>query len=191
MIPTTLRVLVVLATASASAQAADWCGPGEDRVFRCQAGRQTISVCARSEPGQPRRLTYRYGQRAATAFSIAAVTGGDPQSTKLPDAAEAGVTAGVTANVTARGTARVTARTLMFSGGGGAYLRFTTGATDYVVFSAIGKGWGEKQGVAVVQDGKTTRFRRCTGQATSTLGPSLFERMGIVEDQQEFVLPGR
>jgi hypothetical protein len=181
-----LGVLAVLAvaivTATAPAQASNGCSPGEDPVFWCPAGRQKISVCAKSEPGQPRSLTYRYGQQTATAFSIAAVTDGDQQSTTLPTAAKA--------SGTASGTASVTARTLMFSGGGGAYLRFTTGATDYVVFSAIGKGWGNKRGVAVVQGGKTTHFRRCTGQAASTLGPSLFERMGIAEDQQEFVLPG-
>jgi hypothetical protein len=192
-------VLAVLAMATATATstaagpapAAEWCGPNEDRVFWCPAGRQTISVCAKSEPGQPRLLTYRYGRQAAGAFSLAATPGADLPSATLPDGDQARGAASGTARGTASGTAQLAARTLMFSGGGGAYLRFTTGAHDYVVFSAIGKGWGEKQGVAVVQGGKTTHFRRCTGKAVSSLGPSLFERMGIAEDPQEFVLPGR
>jgi hypothetical protein len=163
-----LGLVSALAAAAGGAQAAGWCAADEESVFRCPVGRQTLAVCALSQADGTARLTYRFGRQPASAFSITAAPG-----------TQAGP------------EARVSARTLMFSGGGGATLRFATGELDYIVYSAIGRGWGQKQGVAVARDGRSTRVRRCTAQAVSQLGPVLFERLALPEDPQEFLLPGR
>lgn len=162
--PGLLPALVLLA---GRVQAAGLCVPGEEPVFACPVGRQTLSVCAQAPAGAPAVLTYRFGRRSAIGLAITA--------TVAPSAPEG---------------ARVSARTLMFAGGGGAYLRFVHGEHHYVVYSAIGRGWGQKQGVSVQRGGKALAVRRCTAKAVSTLGPDLFQRLGVTEDPQEFLLPG-
>lgn len=84
---------------------------------------------------------------------------------------------------------QIAGSTLMFSGGGGAYLRFVRRDHDYVVYTATGKGWGEKAGVAVERMGKLVANPTCDGAATSGIGPELFEKAGIVADDQGFTLP--
>jgi hypothetical protein len=84
--------------------------------------------------------------------------------------------------------------TLMFSGGGGAWLRFHNGDHSYVVYSAIGK-WGprgeprDKSGVAVERNGKLVRNLACTGKVQSELGPDWFELARITSKGEEFELP--
>jgi hypothetical protein len=50
---------------------------------------------------------------------------------------------------------------VMYSGGGGAYVRFKHGDTDYVVFSKIVKGEGESSGVLIQKKGKKSAQVRC------------------------------
>ena len=50
---------------------------------------------------------------------------------------------------------------VMYSGGGGAYIRFKHGDTDYVVFSKIVKGEGESSGVLIQKKGKKSSQVRC------------------------------
>lgn len=40
-------------------------------------------------------------------------------------------------------------KSLMFSGGGSGYLRFIHGTYHYIVYTAIGKDWSTKDGVAI------------------------------------------
>ncbi|MFM7625525.1 MAG: hypothetical protein ACKO7G_03490, partial [Gammaproteobacteria bacterium] len=76
------------------------------------------------------------------------------------------------------------ADTLMFSGGGGAWLRFRSGEPAYTVFTAIGR-WGaggapaEREGVVVERGAKRVAFLPCSRPAESQLGPDLYERLGL------------
>ena len=87
-----------------------------------------------------------------------------------------------------------TGDTLMFSGGGGAWLRFANGPVAYTVYTGIGN-WGpngevrEKAGLAVERQGKLAANLACTGKVTSELGPEWFSRAGIASGGQEFDLP--
>ncbi|MDR1509008.1 MAG: hypothetical protein LBS53_05175 [Synergistaceae bacterium] len=82
----------------------------------------------------------------------------------------------------------------MFSGGGGAYLRFEEGGTSYHVYTAIGR-WGnnggtaERAGALVEKDGKVVSDIRCKGQQVGELGPEFFEKAGLPEAESEFELP--
>jgi hypothetical protein len=59
----------------------------------------------------------------------------------------------------------------------------------YIVYSAIGKGWGQKSGVVVEKDGKRIANLPCTGRTTSELGPEFFERAGVRPADHDFELP--
>ena len=74
--------------------------------------------------------------------------------------------------------------TMMFSGGGGAYLKFTNADYTYAVFTGIGKGW-KKEGVVVQKSGKQIAYLRCTGPWTSQLGPDFFDQVKIPADPQQ------
>lgn len=84
---------------------------------------------------------------------------------------------------------QVASRSLMFSGGGGAYLRFNNQTYAYVVYTATGRGWGEKTGLFVLKDGQTVSKLPCTGKHESQLGVELFEQAGIAQDADELELP--
>ncbi|NLB59427.1 MAG: hypothetical protein GX805_13365 [Gammaproteobacteria bacterium] len=78
--------------------------------------------------------------------------------------------------------------TLMYSGGGGAYLRFDRDGLEHTVYTGIGRGW-EKAGVVVQEDGRTVRELACQGEVTSLIGPELFERASIPADESGFEIP--
>ena len=91
----------------------------------------------------------------------------------------------------ASGTARspdLRSGTLMYSGGGGAYLRFDREGHTHTVYTGIGRGW-EKAGVLVQENGRTVRELSCTGEVTSLIGPALFERAAIPADDAGFEIP--
>ena len=79
--------------------------------------------------------------------------------------------------------------TLMFSGGGGAFLAFTNAPYRYIVYSATGRGWGSKAGVVVEKNGKQIAILACKGKATSDLSPDLFSKAGIKVADDSFELP--
>jgi hypothetical protein len=169
-----MAVLGFLMAAGPSARAAETslCPTQEKVIFSCPAGRDTISVCATPDFGAAQGLlTYRFG-RDGKEFSL-------PATPAVKDKPADDKAAGP----------KVYSRALMFSGGGGAYLRFTNEGYSYIVFTAVGKGWGEKQGVAVEKDGKTLSYHRCTAEPVSELGPEFFDHAGIPEDAEEFLLP--
>jgi hypothetical protein len=77
----------------------------------------------------------------------------------------------------------------VFAGGGGAWLAFHRPPFRYIVYSAIGRGWHEKTGVAVEKDGRLLANLRCRGAPISELGPDFFSRAGIPDDERPFDLP--
>jgi hypothetical protein len=86
--------------------------------------------------------------------------------------------------------------TMMFSGGGGAWLRFSKGPYQYTIFSAIGK-WGPKgrpadaSGVAVEKDGKEFANFPCRAPSTGELGPDFFDKLGLkaADPAEDFEIP--
>ncbi len=76
-----------------------------------------------------------------------------------------------------------------FSGGGGAWLAFHREAFRYIVYTAIGRGWGEKSGIAVERNGKPLTNLPCRNEPVSELGPDFFGKAGIADDPTPFDLP--
>lgn len=150
-----------------TAAPADLCQPGEDTVFSCPAGRKQIAVCATPGLGSTGGLLqYRYGRPGALELQY-------PPAANAPTDWRASVQAG----------------SLMFSGGGGAWLSFDRGDHRYVVYTAIGRGWGTKEGVVVERAGRRIAHVACTQPAQSQLGPDLASRTGIAADRRDFDLP--
>jgi hypothetical protein len=141
------------------------CSKDEQTVFACTLGKNIVSVCA-SDDLSPTHgyVQYRFGPKNSPALSL-------PASTQISSRAS------------------IQARTLMFAGGGGEYMRFLNGRYQYIVYTAIGKGWGTKDGVAVEKDGKSLAHLICQDVPVSKLGQDFFTQAGLAEDQAEFVLP--
>jgi len=79
--------------------------------------------------------------------------------------------------------------TLMYSGGGGAYLEFTNGDYKYVIFDGIGKGW-ESEGVEVSKAGKQVSLLPCRDRSYGEMGPDLFEKAAIpASNDDDFEIP--
>lgn len=168
----TAAMMLVLAGAAADAHAgptapAGLCQPGEGVVFSCPAGRKQIAVCATPGLGPAGGLLqYRFGRSGAPELQH------PPANADAPD-----------------WRASVRAGSLMFSGGGGAWLAFDKGDHRYVVYTAIGRGWGTQEGVVVERAGRRIAHVPCTQPAQSQLGPDLASRAGITADTREFELP--
>src|ERR1700683_2916905 len=121
----TQTILPFSALSTAANAASTLCLANEDTIFSCRAGKKVISVCASKDlTAEHGYLQYRFGAPAKVELTIPGDQPGPPN--------------------TSAGS-----RTLVFSGGGGAYLRFKSGDYDYVVYTAIGRGWGVKDGVAI------------------------------------------
>jgi hypothetical protein len=76
---------------------------------------------------------------------------------------------------------------LLFASGGGTYLRFTHGQTDYVVYSASGRGW-EAQGVAVERQGKLIANIKCKQLPSPDFDIDLLQ--ALKKDDKDFDIPG-
>lgn len=140
------------------------CLPTEQVVFRCELGAKRVAVCASADlAATGGQLQYRFGRPGAAEL--------------VHPAADADWRLVTTGNV------------LTFSGGGGAYLAFQRQTYRYVVFTAIGQGWGQRAGVVVERDGRRIAQLRCTSAPESLIGPDLFERAGIAADARGFDLP--
>jgi hypothetical protein len=142
------------------------CLNDEQDIFSCRAAtKKIISVCA-SKDLAPNRgyLQYRFGMPGKIEVAVPADRSVSPENSAL-------------------------AGTLMFSGGGGDYLRFKAGDYDYVVYTAIGKGWGEKDGVAIEKNGKPLSHVSCKDEPISNLGVDFYSKAGLKEDQSYFDLP--
>lgn len=144
--------------------AASHCTAGEQTLFACSTGRKLLSVCASADLALDAGVVqYRFGTSDGSPFV-------------LPVAA-------------ADWRIAVRGGSLMFSGGGGAYLAFANPPYRYVVYTAIGRGWGSRAGVVVEKHGRRIANLPCAGAAASVLGPDLFARAGIAEDPTGFELP--
>lgn len=141
------------------------CRADEDTLFSCSVGQKKVAVCAsRNWSSQLGTLQYRFGPPKAAELVLPRAAG------TLPSAS-------------------ATASSLMFSGGGGATLRFSSGNVDYIVYTAIGTSWGEASGVAVERDGKVLRSFKCRGKVTSMLGEAMFRDGGFKRDELPFEIP--
>lgn len=177
MVRTALTALMVLcgffiltAAAHGERRPASHCAPDEAVIFTCPvSGQKLLSVCASQQYGpEAGYLQYRYGPAGNAEMTL-------PASRVAPSrAAQSGL--------------------WMFSGGGGAYVRFANGKTAYYVYTAVGN-WGDKgetekkAGVAVEIRGKVAANILCRGPEFSELGPQLFNQMGLPEVETEFDLP--
>lgn len=157
--------LSILCALPAFAAPPTLCQADEDNIFNCHAGKKVISVCASKDASADHGyLQYRFGAPGKVELTV-------PNERSVHPARTAA------------------AGTLMFSGGGGGYLRFKAGDFDYVVYTAIGKGWGEKDGVAVEQNGKRRGHVSCTDEPVSKMGADFSKKAGLSEDKQDFDLP--
>jgi hypothetical protein len=164
--------LAAFATYAGPAAGATLCNSDERIVFSCSAGSRIASICASSDLSKTQgSIQYRFGRpgRLELVYPEAATAPGE--------AFQAGM--------------------LMFSGGGGAWLRFRRGLVDYTIFSATGK-WGpggasrDVAGVAVRNQGKNLAGVACgKGLPEGDFGPDFFDQIGlkISEDSDEFEIP--
>jgi hypothetical protein len=153
------------------AAAVTHCKAAETVVFSCSTGSRILSICASSNLSKNAGyLQYRYGPPGKPELVF-------PEMLRHP--------AGL-----------FTPGTLMFSGGGGAYLKFSKPPFAYTVFSAIGN-WGARgkatvQGVAVQKDGAEFANIPCKtdgNYVAGELGPDYFERAGLREPESDFDIP--
>lgn len=72
--------------------------------------------------------------------------------------------------------------TLMYSGGGGAYLRLSNGVYRYVLYTGIGRGW-EKEGLALEKNGRLVKNFECKSTAQSEIGAEFFDKYRITTDE--------
>ena len=157
-------VTVAMFVLHANAAEVAGCAPSERGLFTCSTGTKTISICGSADlTASSGLLQYRFGRPAALELSYPP------------------------ADANWRKTTR--GGTLMFSGGGGAFLAFTNAPYRYIVYSAAGQGWGSKAGVVVERGGKRIASFACKGKATSELGPDLFSKAGIELANDGFQLP--
>lgn len=160
-----MLVAAVAFASGAAAAAGVECGPGERTVFACSTGTKRVSVCSADATagGGSSLVQYRFGGPTATELTYPAA-GSDWRQV-------------------------ATGGSLTFSGGGGAFLAFARPPYRYVVYSAIGRGWGERAGVVVEKEGRRIAHLPCVGPATSELGPDLFSAAGITVADDAFMLP--
>jgi hypothetical protein len=161
---------VGVAARAMAADAATLCGASEKVVFSCSNGQKTVSICAAPPKATPNSsLHYRFGTPGKVELSFPSA------ERKASDAFLSG--------------------SLTYSGGGGALLRFESGAYQYTVFDAIGK-WGrheeplELAGVVITKGGGPVATVQCRGKARSELGPELFDRLELKSiDLGDFEIP--
>lgn len=164
MIKSALFALIYLMIFHANA-ADSHCNEQEQIVFSCSLGKKIVSVCASPElTPSSGYLQYRFGAKNALELILPASKNSSQRATIL-------------------------ANTLMFAGGGGGYLRFINGRYQYIVYTAIGKGWGTKEGVLVKKGAQQVANLKCRDIPTSQLGNDFFSRAGLTIDSEEFLLP--
>ena len=155
--------LLWLVAGQGQAATATHCTANERIIFSCTAGNKVVSVCASGDLGQHSgSLSYRFGPP------------GRPEISYPPP--------GESWNV-------VKAGRWVFAGGGGAWLAFHRPPFRYIVYSAIGRGWHERAGLAVEKGGRVLTNLRCRGTPVSELGPDFFSSAGIADDETPFDLP--
>jgi hypothetical protein len=156
--------LILLLIPCAAAAVSSHCSAEERTLFSCSTGRKVVSVCGSQDlSAAAGSVQYRFGPIGAPELTYPRA--GDDWR-----------------QVTSSGV-------LTFAGGGGTYLAFTKGPFRYVVYTAIGRGWGSKAGVVVDKGGKRVASLPCKGEEKSELGPDLFGEAGLPEDKNGFDVP--
>lgn len=160
-----MTVVVCMAAVDDVVAAPTECASSEQRIFGCKTARKSIAVCGVDDVADAsRRYEYRFGTPSHAELVVAARVEDSP-----PHAISRGE--------------------LMFSPGGGAYLRFQNGDTDYVVYSAISSKWGEAEGVVVQRGGRSLPGAKCVGRVTSTIDSDAMRSAGIRLEPPSFTLP--
>ncbi len=59
-----------------------------------------------------------------------------------------------------------------------------------MLYTATGKGWGAKDGVAVEKNNQLIANLECQDIPVSKLSEEFFTRTGLLADQNEFQIPG-
>ena len=156
--------LLLLVPGQAQAAPQTQCTANERVIFSCAIGSKIVSVCASSDLGQHvGSLSYRFGPPGRPEFSY-------PPTGEWRQVVKAG--------------------RWVFAGGGGAWLAFDRPPFRYMVYSAVGRGWREKQGLAVEKNGRMLTNLRCRGEPVADeLGPDFFTSAGVPEDKTPFDLP--
>jgi hypothetical protein len=168
-----LVLTAVAAPAAAAGKAVTLCKPDERVVFSCGAGARYASVCASQDISKSQgTMQYRFGSPNKLELVYPATPGKPAENFK--------------------------GGSLMFSGGGGAFLRFSNGPYEYTVFSAIGK-WGangeplDEEGVAIRKDAKEFSNFVCRngGPDIGVLGPDFLDKMGMspADPDPDFSVP--
>lgn len=148
-----------LAWAAQANAASGHCSAEETVVFSCSVGKKTVSVCASADLSPTTgSLQYRFGALGANALEMT-----------YPE-------------LSVRPASVIQAGALVYSGGGGAYMRFTKGDYAYVVYTGSGRGW-DKEGVAIERNGKITTSFACKDEAVSIMGRDFFEKAGLPIDE--------
>lgn len=159
---------LLVAACTVAAPAADADSTVQQRVPACSGGETVVFACA-----------------TGADQGVAICGSQDGTQLRYIETGEAGGTwpeAGTAA------TAAFRSGSLMYSGGGGAYLRFDRDGLEHTVYTGIGRGW-EKAGVVVQEDGRTVREMACEGEVASLIGPELFDRASIPADGSGFEIP--
>jgi hypothetical protein len=142
------------------------CMPEEKVIFSCDtANAKVISLCSSSTlTSSDGYLQYRFGPAGKPEFVYPATREHPGKYFQLG--------------------------TLMYSGGGGEFLKFRNGEYTYIVFDGIGKGW-EKAGVVVSKSEKRIAYLPCKGAGQFEMAPQEFEQIKIPKDPNEadFELP--
>jgi hypothetical protein len=141
------------------------CTPAEDVVFSCPLAKKLVSLCASDHLNDSVGwMTYRIGRA------------GQMPEMSYPEAH-------------AHPKTQFRGGTRMYSGGGGAFVSFDRGRYTYTVFTAIGRGWGQKEGVVVEVSGRRVAYLDCRARADSVLGDDWFRRVAIPNAPNDFELP--
>lgn len=144
------------------------CQGEEQVIFSCSLGEKTVSVCASNDfSASSGYLQYRFGPLGMPELTFPAVNDASVPVVQF-----------------------IQARTLIFAGGGGGYLRFINGEYHYIVYTAIGKGWGTKDGIAVERSHQVIANLKCQDVPVSKISAEFFTRAGLSIDQNEFEIPG-
>jgi hypothetical protein len=161
---TTIFTIVIYWFSQRVAAVETHCATDELIVFNCSTGKKIVSVCAsKTMSATSGYLQYRFGRKGSPELIYPEV--------KIPPKVD------------------IQANTLTFAGGGGAYIRFKRDRHSYVVYTAIGRGWRDKAGIAVEIDHKLQVNLACKKPVLSELGPDYFDQAGLVKDQVGFDLP--
>lgn len=137
------------------------CHPRKRIVFSCSLGNKRVLVCAYSDFSANRRHLHQFEQQSTLEPLFPVLT----ESALTPQF--------------------IWARNLMFTGGAGDYLRIV----PLHMYTAIGKDWGARNGVAVEKNNQFIVNLECRDIPITKLSEAFFTRAGLPIDQNAFLIP--